>query len=69
MIVRKHSSLQKDFRVEYPLQVKDDLMRIPRMEDDLLLSVVLLAYPMWRLSSAEESGRCNQESFSALLSS
>ena len=56
------------FIIEYPPPEKDGRKQIPGMEDDLLLSVVLLACPVWRLFAAEESGRCNQESSSALLS-
>ena len=36
--------------------------------EQLLQSALLLAYPMWRQSEAEESGRCNQESSSVLQS-
>ena len=56
------------FIVEYPPPVKDGQKQNPRMDDDLLLFVVLLACPVWPLSAAEESGRCNEESSSTLLS-
>jgi hypothetical protein len=62
------SKFVKNFIVEYPPQEKDGQKQKPRMGDDLPQFDLLLACPVWRLSSAEESGRCSQESSSALLS-